>query len=341
MRGQPVRGPRRIARLVAVAAMVALIGIVPLAGSASANAQANKHLRIAFSVPGLNFPFFVHMMDLAKKHAADLGNIDFIPLDGGNAATKQTSDLEAMIAQKVDGIVISPIDVNAMQPAVQEVVSAHIPLVTVDRNVTGVATLAHVGADNVEGGRLQGQYLIQILPNGGNVYELRGQPGASPAIDRDKGLKEALQGHSSIKIVVDQTANFQKVDAVNVMESALAGNPTPDAIVCANDDMALGVVEVAKEQNLKAPIIGYDALPESLQAINAGTMAATIEQFPGQQASKALDILVDYLRNGKSPSQHDNYLTPKLITKANLMEAERVAEAGLAGAASPVASPTS
>ena len=160
-----------------------------IAGPArAAPAAQDEQLTIAFSVPGLNFPFFVHMMNLARAEAERLGNIEFIELDGQNSAPKQTADMEAMVAQGVDGVVISPADVQALVPGVQALVDAGIPVVTVDRNVTGVETLAHVGADNVRGGELQGEYLQEILPEGGQIFELRGQPGASPAIDLDQGL---------------------------------------------------------------------------------------------------------------------------------------------------------
>lgn len=305
--------------------------------------RAQEPLTIAFSVPGLNFPFFVHMMNLAEQHAASLGDIEFISLDGQEqgapSSTKQTADLEAMIAQGIDGLVISPNDAAALQPAIQAVIDAGIPVVTVDRNVTDVETLAHVGADNVEGGREQGRYLIEILPDGGDIYELQGQPGATPAIDRHAGLDEVLSEQDSINVVVSQTAEFSRDQAVQVMESALAGNPEPNAVVCANDDMAFGVIEVAQAQGLEIPIIGFDALPEALVAIQEGRMAATIEQFPGGQATQAIDILVDFLRNGTEPAEHDTYITPVLITADNLGEAERAAEAGIVEEESPEATP--
>lgn len=323
------------------AAAGAMAGAAGMALPAVRPAGAQGNLKIAFSVPGLNFPFFVHMMNLAEQHCKDLGGIDFIPLDGQQngapSSTKQTSDLEAATAQGISGLVISPNDAAALAPAIQAVIDAKIPVVTVDRNVVDVATLAHVGADNVEGGRIQGRYLLQLLPDGGDVYELQGQPGATPAIDRHAGLDEIISGQDAVKIVVSQTAQFARDQAVTVFESALAGNSEPKAVVCANDDMAFGVAEVAQSQGLNIPIIGFDSLPEALIDINDGTMAATIEQFPGGQATQAIDILIDFLKNGTTPTEHDTYLTPILITKDNLSAAERAVEAGVGGAATPSA----
>jgi ABC-type sugar transport system substrate-binding protein len=323
------------------AAAGVMAGAAGMALPAVRPAGAQDNLKIAFSVPGLNFPFFVHMMNLAEQHCKDLGGIEFSPLDGQQngapSSTKQTADLEAATAQGIDGLVISPNDVAALAPAIQAVIDAKIPVVTVDRNVTDVATLAHVGADNVEGGRAQGRYLLEILPDGGDIYELQGQPGATPAIDRHSGLDEILSAQDAVKVVVSQTAEFARDKAVTVFESALAGNPEPKAVVCANDDMAFGVSEVAQAQGLSIPIIGFDALPEALIAINDGTMAATVEQFPGGQSTQAIDILVAFLKDGTEPEEHDTYLTPILINKDNLDAAERAAEAGVGGAATPTA----
>ncbi len=321
------------------------VGAMGLAARMPHIASAQDPLTIAFSVPGLNFPFFVHMMNLAEQHAAEIGGIEFIGLDGQEqgqpSSTKQTADLEAMIAQGISGLVISPNDVAALAPAIQSVIDAGIPVVTVDRNVEeGVPTLAHVGADNVEGGRIQGRYLIELFPDGAEIFELQGQPGASAAILRHQGLEEVLGEQDAVQVIVSQTANFARADAVRVVESALASNPEPAAIVCANDDMAFGAAEVAQANGLDIPIIGFDALPEALIAIQEGRMTASIEQFPGGQARGAIDILVAYLRDGVEPAEHDVYLTPALITADNLGEAERAEEAGIAGAgASPEATP--
>lgn len=337
MQVQPRISRRRIMQGAAAAGLTAAL-------PARFGAAQGEPLKIAFSVPSLAFPFFVHMVDLAERYATEeLGVTEFIRLDGQQggqpSSTKQSADLEAMVAEGVHGIVISPNDVNALAASIQAVIDAGIPVVTVDRNVTGASTLAHVGADNVRGGELQGEYLVEILPDGGEIYELEGQPGSTPAIDRHTGLHNVLDQQDQVQVTVDQTAEFSRDRAVSVMESALAANPVPDAVVCANDDMALGVATVAQGQDLSFPIVGFDALPEALIAIQDGRMAATIEQFPGGQATGALDVLVVYLRDGTEPEQHDTYLTPALITADNLTEAERAAEAGLAPAASPEATP--
>ena len=291
-------------------------------------AAQDEQLTIAFSIPGFVFPFFVHAEREVKRAAEELGNIEIVSFDGQDNAAKQVADLESAVTQEVDGVLVSPHS-EAAAPGVEAVVEAGIPVVTWDRTVAVEGTLAHVGADNVRGGEIQGEYLLEILPEGGEVLELTGTPGASPAIDRDRGLKQALEGQDAVQIVAEQTGQFNLDTALTVTENLLASNPEPDAIVCANDSMALGAAEAAEAAGLDVPIIGFDALPEALTAIQDGSLAATIEQFPGRQTATGLEILVNFLRDGTEPAEHDTFLEPALITADNLGEAERAAEAGI------------
>ena len=176
------------------------------------------------------------------------------------------------------------------------------PVVTIDRRVDKVeGILAHVGADNVKGGEAQGELVLKLFPNGAKIMNLQGQPGASPAIDRNQGLHNVLdKATDKYKIVFEQTANFARDKGLSVTEAGLAGMAEPpDVIVAANDDMALGAIEAVKARGLagKVAIIGFDALPEALAAVRDGALTATIEQFPGGQSRKAMQILIDKVRD--------------------------------------------
>jgi ABC-type sugar transport system substrate-binding protein len=279
-------------------------------------------------MPALEFPFFVHMQKSVAAESVALGGIKLIESDGQNQTTKQTGDVEAAIIQGVSGIVISPIDAVAMAPALQQAVDAGIPVVTIDRRVEGVpGILAHIGADNVIGGEAQAKLIIDLFPDGATIVNLQGQPGASPAIDRNKGVHNVLDPMSDkYKFVAEQTANFAREQGASVTEAILAGlDSPPDVIVAANDDMALGALQVVQEQGLKVAILGFDALPEALGSVRDGGLAATIEQFPGQQSSLALQALVGQVRDGKTPEAL-TLLNPIAITKDNIDKAERLSE---------------
>jgi inositol transport system substrate-binding protein len=311
---------------------IRLVAILSLAFGALSTAQAaEKHLTILVAMPDLAFPFFVHMVDQTKDEAKKIGDIDLIVADGQRSSPKETADIEAAITKGVNGILVSPNDVDALAPAIQEAVDAKVPVVTVDRRVNKVpGILAHVGADNVKGGEAQGLLIEKLFPNGATVMNLQGQSGASPAIDRNKGLHNVLdQAKDKYKFVFEDTAGFDRSKGLAMTESALAGMSTPpDVIVAANDDMALGALEALKARNLlgKVKLIGFDALPEALGQIRAGNLTATIEQLPGGQVRGGLQALVAFLRDGKKPDQQVTLLTPIAITSDNLNQAERLDE---------------
>lgn len=291
---------------------------------------AGKELTIATSLPSLSFPFFVHMQKQLSAEAQTQGGVKLIETDGENKVPKQTGDVEAAVTQKVDAIVISPLDVSAMAPALQAAVEAGVPVVTIDRRVKDVAgILAHVGADNVAGGEAQGNAIIAAFPNGAKIFHLQGQPGAGPAIDRNKGLHNVLDKvKDKYEIIFEQTANFARAEALSVTEAGLAGAASPpDVIVCANDDMALGAMEAAKARGLaNVKIYGFDALPEALKMVKEGALAGTVEQFPGEQSRIAMRIAVAFARDGKKPEKDLTLLTPIVLTKDNLDKAERLSE---------------
>jgi inositol transport system substrate-binding protein len=311
----------RFTRRVVTASLLAL--------ALSAPAFADDKPLVLLSIPGMNFPFFVHMMKALKAESEKEG-LSYTESDGQDQAPKQTADVEAALAKGVKGIVISPHSVDAMAPAIQEAVDANVPVVTIDRRVPSVAgVLAHVGADNTKGGEAQGNLIVKMFPDGATIINLQGTPGASPAIDRNKGLHNVLdKAGPKYKIVAEQTANFHRDDGLKVTESLLAGLSAPPQVInSANDDMALGAIEAVKGRNLKGiVIIGFDALPEALAKVRDGELTATVEQFPAKQSSLGVQILADFVKSGKKPAEQLNLITPVAITKDNLKDAERLDE---------------
>ncbi|HHY56554.1 MAG TPA: sugar ABC transporter substrate-binding protein [Chloroflexi bacterium] len=302
-------------------------GGAPATSGPAAEPAAGKVYKIAFSVPAMSFPFFVHMEKQVRDEAAKLGNVEIITLDGQDDTTKQVADLEGVIAQGYDGLIVSPRTNEGVAPVIQQVIDAGIPVVTIDRRADGVnGLLAHVGADNVLGGEEQGKAILSLFPDGAKIIELLGTPGASPAIDRSAGLHNVIDPAGNIEVVCQQTGEFNRDKGLTVTENCLSANPDAQAIVAANDDMALGAVEAAKAAGVELPIIGFDALPEALLAVRDGAMYGTVEQFPGGQSRTALQTLVNFIVNGAKPESDVVLLAPKLITQENFEEAERLSE---------------
>jgi inositol transport system substrate-binding protein len=304
------------------------LAVAGLAAGRSAFA-ANKPLVIATSLPSLAFPWYVHMNQGFQSEAKKLGDITLISLDGQNSASKQTADIESAITKKVDAILIAPSDVDALSPVLAQAIAAGIPVVTVDRQTRGVqGILYHVGADNVKGGAVQGQAIMDAFPQGAKIFNLQGQLGSGNAIARSKGMHSVLDQHKDkYKFVFEQTANFSQSEALNVTEAGLSGQGKPDVIVTGNDDMALGAVAALQARKISdVAVFGFDAIPEALKLIKSGDMRATIEQYPAEQCARSARVAVAFLREGKKPDVAVDLITPTLITKDNINSAERIGE---------------
>jgi len=319
--------------LIAPAAVPVLAqeGASDMYADAIASCPNDQPLTIMASLPNLAFPFFVHMQQQIAAEAETIGNITLIQLDGEGDATKQTADVESAIVQGVDAIVISPLQVDAISPALQTAIDAGIPVVTIDRRVEGVeGILAHVGADNVRGGEIQAETVMAAYPDGATIMHLQGQPASGPGIDRNRGVHNVLDTVSDkYPIVFEQTANFNRAEGLTVTEAALAGMETPpDVIIAANDDMALGALEAVIGLGLQdqIAIYGFDALPEALASIRDGGLAGSIEQSPGGQSRTAMRIAVLNARGCAYDANPLILLEPVMITADNLDTAERIGE---------------
>ncbi|MBD3305841.1 substrate-binding domain-containing protein [candidate division KSB3 bacterium] len=290
-------------------------------------ALAQDKITIGLTLPSLSHPFFVYLQKNVMDEAEKLG-VEVIAIDAENVAARQMSIVEDFIARDVDGVLMSPIGQDALVPAVESLNEVGIPVATVDRKVEGGELLVHVGADNVEGGRVAARYIIEQLGGTGSVIELEGTPGASPAIDRKAGFDEVI-ATSDIEILVSQTAKFERAMGQSVMENLLQVHKDFQGVFGANDEMILGAIEAmqaAEVDPATVVTVGYDAIPDALTYIKEGRLDATIEQFPGEQARKGLRFLVEYIKDGTEPPSKEVYITPVAITQDNLDQAEHKVE---------------
>lgn len=283
--------------------------------------------RIAVSFHNLAEPFFVVMRRELMLEAERL-NVDISLLDGQANSAKQSADIEAALIQGVDGVILAPTDVNALAPAVNTVLRQDIPVVTVDRRIEGaIRSVAHIGADNVAGGRKMVEWIVQQYPQGAGIVLLTGQPGSSSAIDRTAGVNQALaKAGPAFRLVADQSANWSRDQALTVTQNILTslGPVRPTAILAENDDMAFGAIEALRTAGISGvAVLGFDATPEALGRIRAGTMALTVEQSPSRQIQSALQQVVAARSGGALTSVS---IEPVVITADTLDKAERIAE---------------
>jgi inositol transport system substrate-binding protein len=318
---KPIFLNKRIASILAAAALTTSLA------TSTAFAAGEK---IVASFHNLAEPFFVFMNKEVRDEAKKL-DINVSVVDGQSNSPKQTADVENAITQGVAGIILAPTDAKALAPAVDDAIGAGIPVVTVDRRVEGTSKpVPHVGADNVAGGRKMAEQVVKQFPNGASIVFLLGQPGSSSAIDRAKGVHDAIAAAGpKYKIVAEQTANWARDQGLTVTQNILTSltSTPPNAIIASNDDMALGAIEAVASAGLQKngiAIVGFDATPDALKKVKDGEMLATVEQDPGRQIRTALRTLVDNIRN-KKPIE-SVAVEPVVITSANLDAAARFSE---------------
>jgi inositol transport system substrate-binding protein len=306
----------------------AILLLCVTAGVGCSRKSAHDRPLIVASLHNLSEPFFIAVRRELESEAAKL-DVDISVVDGQSNSAKQTADVEAAIASGANGIILAPTNVNALAPAVESVIKAGIPIVTVDRRVDNTSvSVPHVGADNVAGGRSMAQWVIEHFPNGARIVLISGQPGSSSAIDRTQGIEAAFKSAGSqYQIVAEQSANWQREQGLTVAQNILTslGTQIPEVILCEDDDMALGALEALRTSGISSvKVLGFNATPEALAAVRDGQLAATVEQSPVRQARAALEQLVAKIRvHAQIPGAS---ITPILITQANVAEAERFSE---------------
>jgi ABC-type sugar transport system substrate-binding protein len=300
-------------------ASVAPASVAPASAAPASAAPTSITIGIALST--LNNPYFVTMENAAKAEAAAKG-VTLIVADGQNDLAKQTSEIEDFISKKVNGIIVNPVDSNGIVPAIKEANAANIPVIAADRAVgPGAQTAEFIASDNVQAGKLSASACFKALGGKGSVAVLTGTPGASATNDRTKGLQEALAAYPGIKVVAEQTAQFDRATALTVMENILQAHPDIVGLFSENDEMSLGAIQalkgVSKAGTVK--VCSIDGEAAGLAAVQAGTIFETVGQQPAYMATRALDDLVTLARGG---TIQGGFIAAPLnqITKANVAQ---------------------
>lgn len=256
--------------------------------TASTGETAEGTTTIGFVVSTQTNPFFVTLKEGAEAKAKELG-VELIVLDAQDDSTKAASNMEDLITRGVDVIVVNPTDSDAIVPSVEAANEAGIPVITVDRVSNGGEVVSSVASDNIAGGKMAGEFIIEKLAGKGKVVELEGISGANSAIERGQGFNEAIEG-SGLEVVAKQTADYDRSKGLEVMENILQSQPEIDAVFAHNDEMALGALEAIKAAGRDIIVVGFDATDDAVASVEAGDLAATIAQQPDIMGQKAIEI---------------------------------------------------
>ena len=248
---------------------------------------AAEDVTVGLVVSTLDNPFFVDLRDGAQEKADEM-SYELIVLDSQNDPAKEIANVEDLVTQEVDIILINPTDSDAVAAAIMAANDASIPVITLDRGANGGDVVAHIASDNIAGGKMAGEYIVEQLGGAGKVVELEGLPGTSAARDRGQGFNEAIEG-SGLEVVAKQAADFDRTTGLSVMENILQAQSEINAVFAHNDEMALGALEAVTASGRDIIIVGFDATEDAVSAVEAGTLAATVAQQPKMIGSLGIE----------------------------------------------------
>ena len=262
------------------------------------SAQAQTKPLIAFSVSGTTNPFYASMAQGVREEAAKQG-LEALILDAQDKAEKQASDIEDARTRGVKALLINPVN-NSVAPVVANVIKAGIPVFTVQRNLPDLKVTAHVGANNVLiGEKLIDWWAKSVGGKESKILIMTGTPGAASSEDRITGIKKTLPKHANIKVLAMQTGYYDRARALPVAENMLQAHPDAEAILCLNDNMAMGVLAAAKGKPIK--IVGIDANPDAVQAVAKGQLTMTIALAPARFGALGTELAAKKLKGEAVP----------------------------------------
>lgn len=267
-------------------------------------------IKIGVSLSTLNNPFFVSIREGVEEVAKN-ENVETVITDAQNDSSTQNNQVEDLITQGVDLIVINPVDSTAISTSVQKANEANIPVICVDRKSDEGELVSFIASNNVEGGKLAGEYILEKVGENAEVIQLEGIPGASSTRERGEGFTEATNG--KINLLASQTANFDRAEGMTVMENLLQAHPDVKAVFCQNDEMALGASEAVKASGKDVTIVGFDGNDDAIKAVEEGMISATVAQKPQEMGKLAIETALKYLKGEQVEEQVDSPL--ELIKK--------------------------
>jgi ribose transport system substrate-binding protein len=277
-----------------------------------------KRLKFGATYMNMNNPFFVKLNEGIKK-TVESQNGKLVALDAQLEASKQISQVDDLIAQKVDVIFLNPVDWKGIKPALIAAKKAKIPVIIVDSPVFDDDLVdCTIVSQNYNAGVLCASDLVAKLKGKGNVVIIE-HPTAKSAIQRIQGFEDTIKKHSDIKVVARKSSNGQLELSMQVMDGIIKSNINIDAVMCLNDPTALGVIAAFENTNKNdnVYIYGVDGAADALAMIEKGKLTATAAQFPDMIGKIAAETALKRLKGVKVDKYID--VPVELINKLNLV----------------------
>ena len=298
--------------------LVAMAALVAAAVAASANSANSKGL-IVIITPSAKNPFFKAEAVVATRTAKGLGYSTLV-LSHDDDPNKQSQQIDLAISRKAKAIILDNAGADASVAAVRKAKAAGIPSFLIDREINkrGIAK-SQLVSNNFQGAVLGGQYFVKIMGAKGEYAELTGKASDTNAGVRSRGYHSVINQFKDMKMVAQQTANWDQQEAFQVTQTILQAHPDITGIIAGNDTMALGAqAALTAAGNTTIKVVGFDGSDDAGRSIKAGGLEATVLQ-PVATFSKLAVLQADrFIRTGKTGAKEKQSLPCYLVTKANV-----------------------
>lgn len=277
----------------------------------------SRQIKMGATFLGYHQAFPATIRKLMVEEAAKRG-IDLTVYNGQESTKKQIEHIEEMIRNKVDVIILNPVDANGTVKGVELAVNAGIPIIGVNAIVNTDQLASYIGSNDIEAGEIAMQFIADKINGKGSIVVLNGITGQSSSLQRSRGITNILNNFPEIRVLEQASANWSSEESYTLIKDWFTKHPGKiDAIVSQNDEMALGAIRYMKENGLPhIPIIGVDGLPEAMEAVKSGELDATVFQDAAGQAKMTIDV-AHRLTNGGHLAK--TYFIPfQIVTKDNV-----------------------
>lgn len=287
-----------------------------------ASVKLEKQKKVAVIISTLNNPWFVVLGETARDRAVELG-YEANLFDSQNDTAKEAAHFDNVIAAGYSAILFNPTDADGSVASVKRAKAAGIPVFCIDREINSTdAATAQLLSDNFAGCVELGKYFVEVLGENGKYVELLGLVGDNNTWNRSKGFHSVVDRYEGLKMVAQQSADFDRNKALEVLESVLQSHSDINAVFCGNDAMAMGAYQAllaaGKADTVK--VFGYDGSEDVVKSISEKKIAATVMQYPKLMAKTSAEFAHEYLANNKRDFDQKIPVNVDLVTQKNISD---------------------
>jgi ribose transport system substrate-binding protein len=283
-----------------------LFAVLLISGCAKRQTQTGaptteKKWRVGVTLLTKQHPFYQEL-EAAMRETAEKEGIELLIQSAEFNLADQTAQVENFLTSGVDALIICPVDSAGIAGAVKKANAAKVPVFTADIAAQGGDVVCHVASDNVQGGRLAGEYLAKLLGGKGKVVIID-HPVVTSVQDRTRGFMEAISKYPGIQVVDRPPGDGVRDKAMAVTETMLQKHPDLAGIFAINDSTALGALKAVESMGrTNVVIVGYDGDPEARREILRGSaLKADAVQFPRKIGSTVVEMVAKHLRGEPVP----------------------------------------